>query len=158
MPHQIKTQQVFLSCQFWNWSGKFDYWWGDVLGFRRLDRYRIKLNQPVPSSSRQEQEIKFPFYSYRAKILDNSTVVMYTWNIEKHEPPYLFIKLFSAKWFLLNLTHLSSRLTNAAVKIIAMDIDKIKLFDCSSTLKLLKFEKLCYHPLPRAISVRGTKC
>ena len=58
MPHQIKTQQVFLSCQFWNWSGKFDYWWGDILGFRPLDRYRIKLNQPVPSSSRQEHRNK----------------------------------------------------------------------------------------------------
>ena len=62
MPHQIKTQQVFLSFQFWNWSVKFDYWWGDILGFRPLDRYRIKLNQPVPSSSRQEHIYVYIFF------------------------------------------------------------------------------------------------
>ena len=65
---------------------------------------------------------------------------------------------FSAKWFWMNLAPLSCRLTNAVVKIIAMDIDEIKLFDCSSTPKLLKFEKLSHRPLPRAFSVWGTKC
>ena len=58
----------------------------------------------------------------------------------------------------MNSAPLSCRLTNAAVKIIAMDIDEIKLFDCSSTPKLLKFEKLSHRPLPRAFSVWGTKC
>ena len=58
----------------------------------------------------------------------------------------------------MNSAPLSCRLTNAAVKIIAMDIDEIKVFDCSSTPKLLKFEKLSHRPLPRAFSVWGTKC
>ena len=69
---------------------------------------------------------------------------------------HVFQQLFFRKIIWMNSAPLGSRLINAAAEI--MYIDEIKLFDCSSTTKLLKFEKLSHRPLPRAISVWGTKC